>query len=70
MSAALPPDKVRVAVGAEERTNQRLRVEVAELEAPAHVIGAANEIGLVSAERVDYTPLAPLAPLDAGSPSK
>jgi cell division protein FtsL len=50
-------DQVRREVSAEERTNQRLRVEVAELEAPARLIGAANEIGLVSAERVDYTVL-------------
>jgi cell division protein FtsL len=50
-------DKVRREVGAEERTNQRLRVEVAELEAPARVIAAANQLGLVSAERVDYTTL-------------
>lgn len=50
-------DKLRVEVGAEERTNQRLRVEVAELEAPARLISAATELGLVSAERVDYTPV-------------
>jgi cell division protein FtsL len=55
-------DKVRVAVGTEERTNQRLRVEVAELEAPARIITAANQIGLVSAERVDYTPLSVSVP--------
>jgi cell division protein FtsL len=55
-------DKVRVAVGTEERTNQRLRVEVAELEAPARVITAANQIGLVSAERVDYTAISVSAP--------
>jgi cell division protein FtsL len=55
-------DKVRVAVGTEERTNQRLRVEIAELESPVRIITAANQIGLVSAERVDYTTLRVSAP--------
>lgn len=48
-------DQLRVEVAEEERTNQRLRVEVAELEAPARLISAARELGLVPAERVDYT---------------
>ncbi len=48
-------DKLRIEVGDQERTNQRLRVEVAELEAPARIINAANELGLVSSELVDYT---------------
>ena len=47
-------DELRIEVGAQERTNQRLRVEVAELEAPARIINAANELGLVSSELVDY----------------
>ncbi len=47
-------DKLRIDVGDQERTNQRLRVEVAELEAPARIINAANELGLVSSELVDY----------------
>jgi cell division protein FtsL len=47
-------DEVRAKVTQAERQNQRLRVEVAELEAPAHVIGKASELGLVPADRVTF----------------
>ncbi len=47
-------DEVRVKVTVAERLNQRLRVEVAGLEAPAHVIGKASELGLVPADRVTF----------------
>lgn len=47
-------DDVRGQVTEAERSNQRLRVQVAELEAPAHVISVANALGLVASDQVNF----------------